>query len=54
MFVFLSVNGIELTANNIEIENKIVSIVENNIERSELAEWLKSYCKPILLELFTD
>lgn len=45
MVVFLSINGIELNVNNKEIEDKIVEVVENQINQPQLAQWLKNHVK---------
>lgn len=45
MVVFLLINGIELNADNKEIEDKIVEVVENHVNQSDLAHWLKNHVK---------
>lgn len=42
MIVFLLVNGIEVNADNQEIEDKIVELVEDKINQYELSLWIKA------------
>lgn len=45
MVVFLFINGIIIDADNLEIENIIIDIVEDKLDQTDVANWLKENAK---------
>ena len=40
MYVYLIINGIDITASQQEVENLIINVAAGNMTNTELAEWL--------------
>ena len=41
MYVYLIINGIDITASQQEVENLIINVAAGNMTNTELAEWLR-------------
>ena len=41
MYVYLIINGIDITASQQEVENLIINVAARNMTNTELAEWLR-------------
>lgn len=41
MYVYLIINGIDITASQQEVENLIINVSAGNMRNTELAEWLR-------------
>ena len=41
MYVYLIINGIDITASEQEVENLIINVAAGNMTNTELAEWLR-------------
>lgn len=41
MYVYLIINGIDITASQQEVENLIINVTAGNMTNTELAEWLR-------------
>lgn len=41
MYVYLIINGFDITATQQEVENLIINVASGNITNTELAEWLQ-------------
>lgn len=41
MYVYLIINGIDITASQQEVENLIINVSAGNMTNTELAEWLR-------------
>ncbi|MBI3626432.1 type II toxin-antitoxin system death-on-curing family toxin [Candidatus Uhrbacteria bacterium] len=44
---FLFINGLELAANNLELENFVLRVVTNNLSIDEIAKWFKKHSFPL-------
>lgn len=47
MAVFLEINGFRISASNDEAYDVAIGVAEGTVDRSELSNWLKSYCEPV-------
>ena len=47
MYVYLIINGYDITASQQDVENLIINVAAGNITNTELAYWLKVNTKEI-------
>lgn len=47
MYVYLIINGYDITASQQDVENLIINVAAGNITNTELAYWLKVNTKKI-------
>ena len=47
MYVYLIINGYDITASQQDVENLIINVAAGNITNTELAYWLKVNAKEI-------
>lgn len=46
--VFLELNDIEVTAEELELENVVFSISQGKMDKPTIAAWLESNCQPLI------